>query len=73
MVVNYNGKKIYNICPFVVKLNITVIYLETAVIYHGILTLENVSTAVNYRGMFITFAPEANPIKLFTAVVYENL
>ncbi len=55
------------------KLNITVIYLDTAVIYHGILTLENVSTAVNYRGIFITFAPEANPITLFTAVIDENL
>ncbi len=59
--------------PIVLKLNITVIYLDTAVIYHGILTLENVSTAVNYRGIFITFVPEANPITLFTAVIDENL
>jgi hypothetical protein len=54
-----------------VKLNITVIYLDTVVIYHGILTLENVSTAVNYCGIFITFAPEANPIKLFSAEIDE--
>ncbi len=26
-------------------------------IYHGLLTLENVSTVVNYRGIFITLAP----------------
>ena len=54
----------------VANLNTVVIYHGTSVIYRGILTLENVGTAVNYRGIFITFAPEANPIKLFTAVIY---
>jgi hypothetical protein len=34
----------------VVKLNITAIY-------NGILTEENVGTAVNYHGIFITLAP----------------
>ncbi len=31
--------------------------LNTAVFYHGILALENVVTAVNYCGIFITLAP----------------
>jgi hypothetical protein len=38
--------------------------LNTSVIYHGILTLENVSTAVNYHGIFITLAPGACTMKL---------
>jgi hypothetical protein len=29
---------------------------NTMVIYHGILTLEKVGTAVNYHGIFITLA-----------------
>jgi hypothetical protein len=29
---------------------------NTMVIYHGILTLEKVGTAVNYHGLFITLA-----------------
>jgi hypothetical protein len=37
--------------------------LCTAVIYIRILTLENVGTAVNYQGIFITLAPEDNFIK----------
>jgi len=47
--------------------------LNTAVIYHGILTLENLSTGVNYGSIFTTLAPGANSIKLFTAVIYECL
>jgi hypothetical protein len=31
--------------------------LNTAVIYGGILTLENIGTAVNYCGIFIQLAP----------------
>jgi hypothetical protein len=29
---------------------------DTMVIYHGILTVEKVDTAVNYHGIFITLA-----------------
>jgi hypothetical protein len=29
---------------------------NTMVIYHGILTLEKVGTAVNYHGIFVTLA-----------------
>jgi len=32
---------------------------NTMVIYHGILILEKVVTAVNYRGIFITLAKNA--------------
>jgi hypothetical protein len=32
---------------------------NTMLIYHGILTLEKVGTAVNYRGIFITLAQNA--------------
>ncbi len=39
------------------NLNTAVIYLSIAVIYHGILILDNVFTAVNYRGIFIILAP----------------
>jgi hypothetical protein len=31
--------------------------LNTVVIYHGILTLENVGTAVNHHGILITLDP----------------
>jgi hypothetical protein len=37
-----------------------------ALIYHGILTLENVGTALNYRGIFITLAPDFSNIILFS-------
>jgi hypothetical protein len=43
----------------VANLNTAVIYRGTAVIYHGILTLENVGTAVNYSNIFITLGPGA--------------
>jgi hypothetical protein len=33
-----------------------VVNLKTAVIYHGTLALENESTAVNYRIIFITWS-----------------
>jgi hypothetical protein len=36
------------------------IYHDTAVIYSGILTQENVGTAVNYCSIFITLAPDLN-------------
>jgi hypothetical protein len=42
--------------------------LNTSVIYQSIFSLENVGTAVNYRSIFITLAPWANPINFFTAV-----
>jgi hypothetical protein len=55
--------------------------LNTAVNYHRFLTLENVGTAINCYGIFITLAPDCphltlatlgvNPIKLFTDVIYE--
>jgi hypothetical protein len=40
----------------VANLNAIVIYLGIARIYHGILILENVGTAVNYHSIFITLA-----------------
>jgi len=42
--------------------------LNTAVIYHGILTLENVGIAVNYYGIFITLAPGAKKYNLLVAL-----
>jgi len=42
--------------------------LNTAVIYHGILTLENVGPAVNYYGIFITLAPGAKKYNLLVAL-----
>jgi hypothetical protein len=44
--------------------------LNTAVILHSILTLENVGTAVNYCDIFITLAPGACTTKRFMAVIY---
>jgi len=44
----------------VANLNTAVIYHDTAVIYSGILTQENVGTAVNYCSIFITLAPDLN-------------
>jgi hypothetical protein len=41
-----------------VNLNTMVIHCGTVVIYRGSLTIENVSTAVNYHGIFITLAPK---------------
>jgi hypothetical protein len=49
-----------------------VIYHFTAVIYHGMLTLENVSTAVNYRGIFITLAQGVDVIRLFSRSLMER-
>ncbi len=48
-------------------------YCSMTVIYAGILTLEILGffTAVIYRSIFITLAPGANVIKLFTAVSYD--
>ncbi len=43
--------------------------MRTAVIYHRILTHENVGTAVNYCVIFITLAPGVNIIKLITLVI----
>jgi hypothetical protein len=39
--------------------------LYAAVIYHRILTLATVGTAVNYWGIFITLVPGDNQIKPF--------
>jgi hypothetical protein len=39
--------------------------LSTLVIYHRILALENVDTAVNYYGIFITSAPWCQSYKTF--------
>ncbi len=39
-----------------VKVNTDVIDCGTAVIYYGFLTLENVSTVVDWHGIFITFS-----------------
>jgi hypothetical protein len=36
---------------------------KTVVIYHGILTLENVERAVNYSGIFITLVSSVNITK----------
>jgi len=43
--------------------------LNATVFYCRILTLENVGTEVNYRGIFIKLAPGACTIKLFTAEI----
>ncbi len=44
--------------PTVAIVNTAVIpILNTAVIYHGIISLENVGTAVNCNSIFITLAP----------------
>jgi hypothetical protein len=37
--------------------NTLVIYCSNGVIYYSILTIGNVTTAVNYCGIFINFAP----------------
>jgi hypothetical protein len=42
------------------NVNTAEIYHDTAVIYSGILTLENVGIAVNYCSIFITLAPDLN-------------
>jgi hypothetical protein len=44
----------------VANLNTAKIYHDTAVFYSGILTLENVGTAVNYCSIFITLVPDVN-------------
>jgi hypothetical protein len=38
--------------------------LNTAVVYNGILSLQNVGTSVNYHGIFITLIPGPNVIKI---------
>jgi hypothetical protein len=38
-------------------LKTVVIYCDTIVLYYGMLTLENVGTAVNYQGIFVSLAP----------------
>jgi len=50
MAVNYLNKKFYKIGPMVAILNPGAT-LNAAVIYNGILTLENVGNAVNYHGI----------------------
>ncbi len=44
--------------------------LNAAVFFHGIFTLGNVGTVVNYHSILITLAPDANFIKPFTSVIY---
>ena len=46
--------------------------LNTVVIYHDILTLENPGTAVIFHGIFVKSAPGPNVIKLSTAVIYSH-
>ncbi len=57
----------------VANLNTTVIYSGTEVIYHGILTLENVGSAIIYQSISITLAPGASVIKQFAVVIYTIL
>ncbi len=54
MAVEYHGKSFMTV----------VVNLNTVVICHGILTLENVGSAVNYSGIFITLASSVNITKL---------
>jgi hypothetical protein len=49
----------------VVNLNNMVIYSGIMLIYSDIITLENVSDAINYHGIFITYAPGANVVKQY--------
>ncbi len=44
--------------------------LNAAVFYHGILTLGNVGTGLNYHNIYITLMPDANVIKTLS---YSNL
>ncbi len=53
----------------VVNLNTLAIYHGTAVIYYGILTLENVDIAVNYISIFKILAPRACTMELIKAVI----
>ncbi len=47
--------------------------LNATVIYHRILTLENVSTAQNYHGIFITLAPgDKRSCLLHKVVIYTK-
>ncbi len=71
MAVNYHGKKFANI-GLGAYLNTVVIYCGAAAIYHGMLTLENVSTAVNYCGIFITLAQGVDVIRLFSRSLMER-
>jgi hypothetical protein len=50
--------------------------LNTAVVYSGILSLQNVGTSVNYHGISTTLIPGANVIKLsrlFFMVISEAI
>jgi hypothetical protein len=51
MAVNYPGKKFFNIGSWWQT-------YYTAVIYRGILTLENVTSVINYHNILITLAPD---------------
>jgi hypothetical protein len=57
----------------VANLNTWVIYCGKEVIYHGILTLENVGSAIIYHSISKTLAPGDNVIKQFSVVIYTNL
>jgi hypothetical protein len=57
----------------VANVNTWVIYSGTVVIYHGILTLENVGSAIIYHSISITLAPGAYVIKQFAVAIYTNL
>jgi hypothetical protein len=57
MALNHHGKK------FIILANGG--KQDTAVIYHSILTLENVGTVKNYKSIFIILAPGVNVLKLF--------
>ncbi len=45
--------------------------LNTAVIYCRLLTVEKVSTAINYPSSFITLTQGACTLKLITAVIHR--
>ncbi len=46
--------------------------LNTAVIYHGILTLEYVDTVVNYHRIFITLAPYSTYTCKIVYIIGQN-
>jgi hypothetical protein len=59
MAVNYHGKMFYTM----------VANFNTPVFYRGILTLENLDTAVNYHYIAVILASVPKVIKLFTSVI----
>ena len=64
MAVDYLGKKCYNL--------LMVVNLNTAVIYHEILTLENVGIVLNYSSAFMTLAIGVNFISFSVSDTLEK-